>query len=297
MRLKEFDMTGYRELLHKRAYKGESYPGTMAAAWRKATVNPFGGSLAAGALAGGAAYLLAGPLVKTLGGMVGQTYSPEDVETLKRDRRAKLKLAAIIGGMTALGGLALTADGKRPDFGWGSYGPTRPATPPRPPEPAATPETNAAPERETSANRGPTPEKMAAGPAMGKSGSFLPEPQPVRGIDYGKVVGVGPVAALFQTPGMRPYDSAFGVSVVNAAPTIGTGMTTMGGILDSARDKFKSKLDLAGIVDTGVKTAISNVAARAFTNALDGFVGLSASTKNKLVAGGTWAGLVHALVN
>ena len=306
--------------LLKEASSGESATASFGELWRNLTGNPLLGSLALGGLAAGGTYFISKPLIKTIRNAMGMNdISDEDIEALSKDKATRMKLALLAGGGAGLLAAYLQADKTRPGFGLLSYNRGVPK------EVSSAWKTNGQRFYEDFQKRKQesTPpvnlkERLewlkgkkhnAADPVPGinqsalpatpleKSGGLLPEPSPVRGIDYSRVVSVPGTASLFQVPGLSPYDSNFGTAVVNAAPTIGTGLTTMGGILDSARDKFKSKLDFAGIVDTGVKTMVSNAAATAFTNALDGFVGLPQSTRNKLITGGTWAGLVHALVN
>lgn len=94
------------------------------------------------------------------------------------------------------------------------------------------------------------------------------------------------------------YTRNLGTAIVtNAAKTQVTNKPTLGGIFDSAVEKIDNKLSFRGLADVGVKSVISNGAARLFTNALGTVCNLSPSMRSTLVDAGTWAGTVKAILD
>lgn len=118
------------------------------------------------------------------------------------------------------------------------------------------------------------------------------------GQDLNRQCSLGGMAPLFQDPHLTPYSQCMGTAIINnAANTAGVSNPTLGNILDSAVDKFKSKLTFAGLAEVGVKTVIANSMANLFTSALGTMTDLAPATQQRLVDIGTWAGAINAIMD
>ena len=120
-------------------------------------------------------------------------------------------------------------------------------------------------------------------------------------IDFGKRISAPAAMALFSNdPNLQdsPYVRNFGTSIVSAA-ALGqhTSRPTLGGVFDSAVDKFNSKLTLGGITRTAVRATVANAAARMFTGALGTMMDLPEGMRDNLVSAGTWAGAISSILD
>jgi hypothetical protein len=94
-----------------------------------------------------------------------------------------------------------------------------------------------------------------------------------------------------------PYERNFGTAIVaNACNRQGTSRPTLGGIVDSAIQKFDNKLNWQGVASTAVAATIANAQANLFANALGTMFDLDKGTRNKLIEAGTWAGAVRSIL-
>ena len=100
--------------------------------------------------------------------------------------------------------------------------------------------------------------------------------------NFNQVVDSSAVLDIFNTnPIIRDnsYIKNFGTSIVTAAPKVNYGSTTLGGIYDSAYNKFENKLTLHGIAKQGVKSLVAGSLAGLFTDTVGTVVGLPAAVK------------------
>lgn len=94
-----------------------------------------------------------------------------------------------------------------------------------------------------------------------------------------------------------PYERNFGTAIVaNACNRQGTSSPTLGGIVDSAIQKFGNKLNWQGIASTAAAATIANAQANLFASALGTMFDLDRGTRNKLIEAGTWAGAVRSIL-
>lgn len=99
---------------------------------------------------------------------------------------------------------------------------------------------------------------------------------------FNQVVDTQAVYDIFKTnPVLRDdsYVRNFGTSIVAAAPKIDYQNTTLGGIYDSAMNKFQNKLTLHGIAKQGVKSVVAGSLAGLFTDTVGTVMGLPASVR------------------
>lgn len=71
----------------------------------------------------------------------------------------------------------------------------------------------------------------------------------------------------------QDYERNLGTSIIMGAPAYG-GQTTLGGIYDSAVNKFDKKLSLQGLAGSAIKGAVAGGLAGMFTDALGAVVGM-----------------------
>lgn len=120
-------------------------------------------------------------------------------------------------------------------------------------------------------------------------------------IDYGKPVSLNAAASLFQDdPHLagNDYVRNLGTSIVsNAGIQNRTSRPTLGNILDSAVDKLNTKLSFGGVAQAGVRSMVANTTARLFTGALGSMFDISPRARQNLVDAGTWAGAVTSILN
>lgn len=120
-------------------------------------------------------------------------------------------------------------------------------------------------------------------------------------IDFSQPVNARHAQALFTNDPYLindPYVKNMGTAIVaNASQNAGTNNPTLGGIFDSAVDKLDKKLSFEGLTSIGVKSVISNSAARLFTGVLGTMMDLNPDARRNLVDAGTWAGTITAILD
>ena len=263
-------------------------PSAEFAGWvRKKTKSPLGLSAAIGAGAGLGSYLLWNSLADTAGTLfapVGKLLTGKsdrewdaDLQRAVRSKGARIKYSALLG-LAGMGlPLALMYSKAQKGGGLTRWDPgmvPSGATAPMADRPFGRPELR-------TPGRAPS-----AGPLVKKAA----------GIDYDRAVSVPGTARLFSAPGISNYQRNFGTSVINAAPRIGSGTTTLGGIMESAANKFNSKLSVGGVASVGTRAVVANAMAKVFTTAVGGITGMSPQARRGLVRAGTWAGAVNAII-
>lgn len=119
--------------------------------------------------------------------------------------------------------------------------------------------------------------------------------------DFSKPVNFRHAQALFTNDPFlqnEQYVKNMGTAIVaNAAQRAGTNNPTLGSVFDSAVDKIDKKLTFEGLTSIGVKSVISNSAARLFTGVLGTMMDLSPEARRNLVDAGTWAGTITAILD
>lgn len=85
--------------------------------------------------------------------------------------------------------------------------------------------------------------------------------------------------------------------VADAGNRSGSNYAPLGTVYDSAFDKIKNKTSLSGLATIGLKSMIANEAASLFTNAIGLVTDMSQETKNDIIAAGTWAGTIKAILD
>lgn len=75
------------------------------------------------------------------------------------------------------------------------------------------------------------------------------------------------------------YVRNFGTSIVAAAPMTNYNNTTLGGLYDSAVNKFQNKLTLHGVAKQGVKSVVAGSLAGLFTDTIGTVMGLPSSVR------------------
>ena len=99
---------------------------------------------------------------------------------------------------------------------------------------------------------------------------------------FDQVVNSNAVLDIFRTnPILRDdsYARNLGTSIITAAPKFGYQNTTLGGIYDSAMNKFQNKLTLHGIAKQGAKSFIAGSLAGMFTDTVGTVMGLPPSSR------------------
>lgn len=71
----------------------------------------------------------------------------------------------------------------------------------------------------------------------------------------------------------KDYERNLGTSIIMAAPAYG-GQTTLGGVYDSAVNKFQKKLNMQGLAGSAVKGAVAGGLASMFTDTLGAVIGM-----------------------
>lgn len=124
---------------------------------------------------------------------------------------------------------------------------------------------------------------------------YIPE------FDFSKPVNFRHAQALFTNDPFlqnEQYVKNMGTAIVaSAAQRAGTNNPTLGSVFDSAVDKIDKKLTFEGLTSIGVKSVISNSAARLFTGVLGTMMDLSPEARRNLVDAGTWAGTITAILD
>lgn len=122
----------------------------------------------------------------------------------------------------------------------------------------------------------------------------------VPAVDFAQAVNARDAIGLFTNDphlANHQYARNLGTSIIaDAALRAGTNNPTMGGVFDSAVNKFENKLSFAGVAEVGVKTVVANGAARLLTGALGAVCGLPPEAQRHIVDAGTWAGAVTAIL-
>lgn len=129
------------------------------------------------------------------------------------------------------------------------------------------------------------------------SSSFTPSQ------DLTKMINVKSTMDLFtKDPYLNNTNNSYvrnlGTSIVaDAGNRSGSNYAPLGTVYDSAFDKLKNKISLSGIATIGLKSMIANEAASLFTNAIGLVTDMSQETKNDIIAAGTWAGTIKAILD
>lgn len=146
-----------------------------------------------------------------------------------------------------------------------------------------------------------TPEQRGETPAQSKRATEFSYSGYVPDFDFSQPVNARHAQLLFTNdPYLQnePYVKNMGTAIVAAAAqTAGTNNPTLGGIFDSAVNKIDKKLSFEGLTSIGVKSVISNSAARLFTGVLGTMMDLTPETRRNLVDAGTWAGTITAILD
>lgn len=103
-------------------------------------------------------------------------------------------------------------------------------------------------------------------------------------LDFSKSINTLDTQQMFQSNPFLQDDSYvknFGTSIINAAPSYGN-TTTLGGVYDSALNKFQNKLDFQGIGNKALKGYISGSLAGMFTDVVGTVMGVPDPLRTRL---------------
>lgn len=253
--------------------------------YKKVVPNPLTSSLLLGAGAWGLSRLAWNPIVETvrslarvpgkaLGGMTDDEWD-EAMDELKNNKSYGRWIPAAIGGLAA-GGHILA-----------SYTPYE--------QHGGLLKWNATPSGYQDIKQKYIHKKGSfGGDSYSSYNGYIPE------LDFAKPVNARHAQALFTNdPYLQndQYVKNMGTAIVaNAAQQAGTNNPTLGGIFDSAVSKIDKKLSFEGLTSIGVKSVISNSAARLFTGVVGTMMDLSPDTRRNLIDAGTWAGTITAIL-